>query len=327
MIRSLYFLNGGQVEFDIAPETYASALQKEAGLLWVDFQGEPNETSEPILINTFQFHPLAVDDALRETHIPKVDDWETFIYVALHAVTFDQKTQQLDTVELDVFLGKNYIVTHHDIPIPALDRIWSNFHRDERYQKMGSDHVLYRITDELVVDYMHTIEAIDDELEQIEDRMFLNPNQAALAHTFAVKRSLLRLRRILSPLREVMNKLGRDDYEVIDRKDQVYFRDVYDHLVRLHDITESLRDLVAGAQDTYLSVINNRMNDVMKTLTVITTLFMPISFISGFFGMNFFQPAVDLVEWTAYLPFLFTLVIMIITPLAMLMWIKRKGWM
>src|SRR5436190_19318462 len=102
------------------------------------------------------------------------------------------------------------------------------------------------------------------------------------------------MRRILLPQREVLNKLARDDYKVIDRKDRVFFRDIYDHLVRLHDLNESLRDLVSGALDTYLSVVNNRLNDVMKTLTLITTLFMPISFITGFFGMNFFEPVAHL---------------------------------
>jgi magnesium transporter len=126
----------------------------------------------------------------------------------------------------------------------------------------------------------------------------------------------------------VLNKLARDDYAVIDAKDRIYFRDVYDHLVRLHDISESLRDLVGGVLDTYLSVINNRMNEIMKTLTIITTLFMPISFVTGFFGMNFFQPvSKDLISWTNNPFFIVMLLIVMGTPLGMFLWMRKRKWM
>jgi magnesium transporter len=143
-----------------------------------------------------------------------------------------------------------------------------------------------------------------------------------------LKRAALHLRRIIGPQREVLNKLARDDYRVIDARDRVYFRDVYDHLVRLHDITESIRDLVGGALDTYLSVINNRMNEIMKILTVITTLFMPLSFVASFFGMNYFQPVEDsLKPWTNYTSFVISMVIMMLIPVGMYFWMKRRGWM
>jgi magnesium transporter len=132
----------------------------------------------------------------------------------------------------------------------------------------------------------------------------------------------------LCRLRGGFKKLARDDYAVIDARDRVYFRDVYDHLVRLHDISESLRDLVGGVLDTYLSVINNRMNEIMKTLTVITTLFMPISFVAGFFGMNFFQPVSDgLIPWTNTPAFILMLIVTVGTPVAMFIWIRKRGWM
>jgi magnesium transporter len=128
-------------------------------------------------------------------------------------------------------------------------------------------------------------------------------------------------------MREVLNKLARDDFAVIDSKDRIYFRDVYDHFVRLHDIAEGLRDLVGGVLDTYLSVVNNRMNEVMKVLTTITTIFMPISFLAGFFGMNFFQPvAKPLQAWTSNPVYIITMIIFIATPVGMYIWMRRKGW-
>lgn len=328
MIRSIYRAPDGRYHVDLPPAEFPAALQDANGLLWVDFVGEPPEVCEPILRQTFGFHPLAVDDALRETHMPKIDDWEQYLYLVLPAVVFDRHDGvYVDTLELDVFLGPNYVVTHHDQPITAVDRVWMTCQRDERTLKKDADHLLYRLVDELATSYMPVVDELDEAIDRIEDQIFDKPTPAMLEEIFALKRAVVQLRRILSPQREVLNRLARDDYAVVDAEDRVYFRDVYDHLVRLYDINEGLRDLVSGTLDTYLSVVNNRLNDVMKTLTIITTLFMPISFLSGFFGMNFFQPVASLDVWTGLPAFVLTLAIMIALPAGMALWLRRRGWM
>ena len=327
MIRSIYFQQG-QARTDLGIDDLPQILKNAEGVLWVDFEETPSEADEPILRDLFGFHPLAVDDALQETHVPKLDDWGKYLYIVLQAITFSRETSSIEILELDVFLGSNYIVTHHDLPIPAVNRVWQASQRDDRYQEMKADRFLYKLIDELVVDYMNTVEEMDEEIEWVEDQIFDKPTSDTVQRLFALKRATLHLRRNLSPLREVLNKLARDDYQVVDPKERIYFRDIYDHLVRLHDISESLRDLVGGALDTYLSVINNRMNDIMKTLTVITTLFMPISFLTGFFGMNFFQPiAHPLAKWTGLLPFMLIAIIMAGIPIGMFLWIRKRGWM
>lgn len=328
MHRALYYNGIGDSLTQIGPEGYAAALHNKSGVLWVDFGGEEPEPTEEILIKTFEFHPLAVDDALHETHVPKVDDWERYLYIAMHAISFASGEEDIEGIELDIFLGDNFIVTHHDLPIQALNRIWDVSTRDVRYFKRGADHVMYKLTDELIVDYMQVVETLDEEIELVEDEVMGKPSSQVVQRIFVLKRATLHLRRVLSPLREVLNKLARDDYSVIDAKDRVYFRDVYDHLVRLHDISESLRDLVGGVLDTYLSVINNRMNEIMKTLTIITTLFMPISFVTGFFGMNFFQPVSEgLIPWTRNPAFILMMLVVVGTPLGMFMWMRRRRWM
>jgi magnesium transporter len=328
MIRSLFIAQDGTTKTDLNLEEYPAAIQDPKGLFWVDFENTPPETDEPVLIEVFGFHPLAVDDALQESHVPKVDDWEKYLYVVLHAVTFDRSDGgHVDTQELDVFLGRNYIVTHHDVAIPAVEKVWSACLKDERLWKYGVDYVMYRLTDEIVASYMPVVEEIDEAVDRTEDEVFGHPAPDVLEQVFTLKRAVLYLRRIIGPQREVLNRLARDDYAVIDTRSRVYFRDVYDHLVRLHDITESIRDLVSGTLDTYLSVINNRMNDIMKTLTIITTLFMPISFVTGFFGMNFFQPVASLSVWTGRPLFLLMLLVFLLTPIGMLFWIRRRGWM
>jgi magnesium transporter len=328
MIRSLYFTSQGALRANLQVEEFKTALEDARGLLWVDFEATPAESDEPILREVFGFHPLAIDDALTQSHVPKVDDWGEYIYIVLHSVKYDPaEKDRLDTLELDIFLGKNYLVTHHDDPIPAIQRTWEICERDERHLQHGSDHFLYRLTDEVVASYMPVVEALDDAIDVAEDQVFDQPTNATLEQIFALKRAALHLRRIIGPQREVLNKLARDDYRTIDAAARVYFRDVYDHLVRLHDITESIRDLVSGALDTYLSVINNRMNDIMRTLTIITTLFMPISFVAGFFGMNFFGPVFPLNAWTGRTSFALTLGLTLVLPASMFIWIRRQGWL
>jgi magnesium transporter len=328
MLRSVYRTPEGPLRTDLSPEAFAAVLRKPDTLLWVDLDGEPAEVCEPILRQAFGFHPLAVDDALQESHVPKVDDWDTYLCVVLHAVTLERTDQfGLDTLELDVFLGTNYLVTHRTRPIAAVDRLWAACQRDERHLKKGSTHLLYALVDELVADYMPVVEEFDDTIDRIEDLIFSVPAPSLLEQIFALKRALLHLRRIIVPQREVLNKLARGDYAVIDAKDRIFFRDVYDHLVRLHDITESLRDLVSGALDTHLSVVNNRMNDVIKTLTLITTMFMPISFLAGFFGMNFFQATIPFDAWTGRAAFGLMISAMILLPLGMFLWMRRREWM
>lgn len=328
MIRSLYYKTEQHLQVDLSWEQIAAFLKEPTGVLWVDFEGTPPEEDEPLLQEIFHFHPLAVDDALQESHVPKIDDWGSFLYIVLHSVSFDQEQHdEINTWELDVFLGTNFMVTHHDHPIAAVERTWNACHRDERHLKSGADHLLYRLADEVVASYMPVVEEMDDEIDHIEDHLFNQPRPEILEHIFALKRAALQLRRIIGPQREVLNKLARDDYAVIDSRARVYFRDVYDHLVRLHDITESLRDLISGTLETYLSVINNRMNDIMKTLTIITTLFMPISFLAGFFGMNYFAPTAPLPAWTSLPSFIFTIVLTLAFPAGMFYWMHRRGWL
>ena len=327
MIHSLYRTRAGHFRLDLHPDEFAAKLHNGRGLLWVDLEGESSAEGERILSEVFKFHPLAVDDALSTQHIPKLDDWGTYLYLVLHAVSFNQASDAIETLEQDVFLGENFIVTHHEESIAALARMWATCQRDERYLNSGPDHVLYELADMLVADYLPVVEEMDDRIDEIENRVFDRPTPQMLEHLFKLKRALIRLRRIIGPQREVLNKLARDSYSVIDAKDRVYFRDVYDHLVRLYDIVDSTRDLVAGALDTYLSVVNNKMNDVMKTLTVITTLFMPLSFVVGFFGMNFFQPVTPLDIWTGEPAFVATLAVMLMVPVVMFVWMRRRGWM
>jgi magnesium transporter len=328
MLRTLSYKKDGTTRAEVPLEDVKALLEDSEAVLWMDFEDTLPEQDEPILRQVFNFHPLAVEDALQQSNVPKLDDWEDYLYIVLHTIVFGQNSAgDIDTPELDIFLGKNYLVTHHDHKVPALDRVWENVLRDQRFVKHGADRVLWRLMEEVVLSYLPVIEEMDLAIDKTEDEVFDKPTPRTLERIFTLKRAALHLRRVIGPQREVLNRLARDDFAVIDPRTRVYFRDVYDHLVRMHDITETIRDLVGGALDTYLSVINNRMNDIMKTLTVITTMFMPISFIAGFFGMNFFVAVPPYSEWTEQPVFILMLCLMVGIPFSMFLWIRRKGWM
>jgi magnesium transporter len=327
MIKSIFYLNG-VTQSDLTIDKIKAALEQNQGVLWVDLVETLYGESEKILLDVFGFHPLAVSDALDEVHVPRVDDWGEYLYMVLHSIIYDESHEEpLQTIELDVFLGKHFLVTYQNKNIPIIEKVRKNFERDSRFLQRGADHLFYKIADDMIAEIMPVVDQMDDAIDHIEDRMFNSSDRVLLEQIFTHKRSLLHLRRILMPQREVFNKLARGDDQVIDKQERVFFRDIYDHLVRLFDISESLRDLISGVLETYLSVINNRMNDVMKTLTIITTIFMPISFLTGFFGMNFFAADPPFTSWTSQMTFIIVLTIFVILPIGMFFWMRSRKWM
>jgi magnesium transporter len=322
VIRTMYRSGKGGFTTDVPVSHWRVALRDAEGLLWVDVHNEPADKIDPFLREIFNFHPLAIDDALRETHVPKIDNWGDYAYAVLHGITYDDVEIKLGVQELDVFLGRNYLVTHHRQPLEIVNRVWQSACSDQRRLERGADFLLYDLLDLLSAEYMPVIDSIDDTIDRIEGEVFERPTRTTLNTIFAIKRVALQMRRIIGPQREVLNRLARDDYAMIDAKDRVYYRDVYDHLVRLADINESLRDLISGSLDTYLSVTSNRTNEIMKVLTIISALFMPLAFLTGFFGMNFTNIPFDSPALLAG-----ALIVMVCTPLAMYVLFKRRGWM
>jgi magnesium transporter len=328
MINSMAMTAAGEVRIGLQIDEFTQVLGDPAALLWVDLSGQSEGRFEPILRDIFAFHPLAIDDALVETHIPKVDDWGEFLYIVLRGIRMEDGDElEIIIPELDIFLGQNFMLTYHDTPLEVVDTTWELCQRDKRYLSRGSANLFYRLADELVNHYLMVIERMDESIDDIEDVIFDDPRHEVLNRIFRLKRALLVLRRTLLPQREVFNKLSRGDFELIEEGDRVYFRDVYDHMVRFQEINENLRDLISSALDSYLSMVNNRMNEIMKTLTIITTLFMPLSFLTGFFGMNFFQAHLPLETWTGQLVFKIVIAGFILIPIAMYLWMRRRAWM
>jgi magnesium transporter len=300
--------------------------------VWIDVEDPTTHSTtaaEALLRDVFHFHPLAVEDALKETHIPKVDDWGDYLYIVFESIEYDAASAHIKTHELDIFLGKNYLVTYHTTPLSFLEQDRRNIERDSSNRmRHGADHLLYHFLDLAVAQYLPVIENLDEAIDDAQEEVFQSPTPRTLQAIFRVKRTALKMHRVIAPEREVLNRLARDAYDPIAEEHRVYFRDVYDHLVRVHDLTESLRDLISGALDTYLSAISNRTNDVMRTLTLVTVMFMPMSFLAGFFGMNFFG---ETLAFRIPLPratlFVVTCFVMVGSFIGQWYWARKKGWL
>lgn len=330
-VRAVFRDADGRIHLDWPLARVGEALGAAEGTLWLDIEDRNAELAEveALFRETFGFHPLAIEDALQQSNVPKLDDWGGYLYSVFHAVVLDPGSGELEVRELDIFLGPNYLVTYHGEPIAFLDDLRRVIERDGGGRLgAGPDHLLYELMDLGVASYMATIEHLDEVIDAAQDEVFAEPSPGTLRTIMRVKQSAMRLHRILIPQREVLNRLARDDHILIDNRDRVYFRDVYDALVRMHDIIETLRDVVSGALDTYLSAISNRTNEVVKTLTIVTVLFLPLNFVVGFFGMNFFGENIHLDTLRLPHALLFGLICagMLAAPWGMWLYARWRGW-
>ncbi len=321
MMRAMVCDGTGLRTFDATPEGLCAALAHDDWTLWLDLEGATPEEAGA-LSTVFHFHPLAIEDALGHVEHPKLDDYDSYLYVVAHALELGAD-HALHVLELDLFLGRNYVVTYHHEPLHCVDVLWERARRDERHLQRGADGLAHAVLDILVDDLMPLLDKLDATIEQLEDEILADPTQKTLARILDIKQATLHLRRTVVPQREVVYRLSRNDSPLVRPKTQLYFRDVYDHLVRVVDINDSLRDIVASALEIYLSVVSNRMNEVMKWLTAVTTIFMPLTLLAGIYGMNF-RHMPELGWRYGYYGLLAG---MGVIAVAMVVWFRRRGWM
>jgi magnesium transporter len=258
--------------------------------IWLDFCN-PSRKENEILSSVFNFHPLAVEDCLAPIDSPKIDIFEDYIFIILKAVKVIDVKKRFKAMEIDFFMGKNYLVTYHKEKIPSVTKIEQKLLASPKTMNQGSDFLLHQIVDTLVDNYFLVLNSLDEKIERVETALFRNPGQVTLNTLANLKKELLYFKRLINPEREIFNRLSRKEFKLITPKNAIYFRDVFDHLYRLSELTDLFRDTVTSGLETYLSVVSYRMNEVMKVLTVIATIFMPLTLITGIYGMNFdFMP-------------------------------------
>jgi magnesium transporter len=323
MIKAVH-LEAGKPPESISLSDVSVSLQKTSGYVWVSLETATEQEIESVLGGTFQFHPLAIEDCLSIGYqTPKVDDFDRYLFVIANAVKPDSSLKNLDTCELDIFLGPNYIVTcYTDENMPCVSSVWQRLSKDDRMAARGVDIICHALLDTLVDEYMPLLDQMDEEVEWLEDRVLSNPETATLERLLTLKHMVMSLRRVINPQRELINRLCRDEFPQIGKVSRIYFRDVYDHLVRIQDMSESIRDIVSGAMDIYLNSTSLRLNVVMKALTIVSTIFLPLTFLAGVYGMNFkYFPELEM-PW-AY-PALWGVFALIV--ILMLLFFKKRDW-
>jgi magnesium transporter len=288
VIHTAYDHGDDQPATDLTPAQLRGAVADPAGIVWVDIEAAPKDVALEVLDGVFHFHPLTIDDCLGDEQRPKIDDFDDYVFVITHAATRDDAgVPQRETSEFDLFLGPNYVVTFHSQPVPAATALHELAQRDIRVLNRGADRLAAEILAALAADFLTVLDGADDELEAIEAEVFDRPGRQTATRLFRVRHDLASLRRAVAPQRELLNRLSWDAFKPIRPETRVYFREAYDRIVRVLDQVENLRDLAAGALDTYLSVTSNRLNQTMRWLAAVSTIFLPLTLIASIYGMNF----------------------------------------
>lgn len=269
-------------------ELLRTALSDTGGLLWVDLHLGQHSDGR-ILSDIFDFHPLTIEDAVEPRVDPaKIDDHGSYIFIVIQALTEYSPIRHLTAVEVDFYCGRNFVVSCHREEVPSIETFRARCRRGDANITRGSDWLLHGLLDTMVDEYLPIVDAVDDAIDHLEGQVLEKADRHLLEQILVVKRNSLRLRRATAPQREIMNRLARGEFSaLISAEAAIYFRDIYDHLVRVEYLVEALRDLADGALQTYLSVVSNRLNEVMKILTAAATIFLPLTLISGVYGMNF----------------------------------------
>ncbi len=301
-------------------EAIRRALATPGTLVWVDF-GDPTDDEVKLLKTLFRFHDLAIEDCVAESQHPKVDDYGEYLYLVVHGVVGNAGCV-FKTEELDAFLGSNFVVTFHYEKRRSVEAVMARVREVAQPMAHGPDGLLVAILEQLVDNYEPAMEVLDQRIAAVEESVFGRPDKKTLGEIFALRKEVLHLRRIIYPQRETVHRLARGEFAEISATTTPFFRDVYDHLYRITDLCEGYRDLLGGALDAYLSVVSNRLNEVMKVLTIISTIMLPLTVIAGIYGMNFDN--MPELHWRY--GYFMVLGVMAALAGAMVVFFKRRGW-
>jgi len=289
--------------------------------IWVDI-GEPTDDDLQWLETAYNFHPLTIEDCRHFDQRAKVEEYDSYIFITMAVPRRLPIYQDMEADELHAYVGADYLVTVHATPLDAVERVRQRLSADRGKLKTSPDFLLHSITDLLVDRYFDILDDMEDEIERLEDEILTRPDRATLHSIFLLKQQLVYMRKTAGPERELFHALSGRRYAQISSRTELYFRDVYDHIVRIYEGIETSRELLGNALDAYLSSVSNRLNDVMKRLTLVATIFMPLSFIVGFGGMNF-----TAIPFESRIAFGLLMAVIVSTPLLMLAWFWRKDWM
>jgi magnesium transporter len=298
-------------------------LKDTSAVIWVDMEA-PTAADERVLLDVFRFHPLTVEDCRENRHYPKIEEFEGYLYFIVHGVMADISPERFNTIELDGFLGSNYVITYHHEMFRSINNVKQLLRTTPVACQRGTAFLLHQILDQVVDYYSPVLDDFDERIDKLEEDIFTlkSPNNQILSEIMDLKRSVLRLRRISGKQMDILHRMSRGEFALIPVEMRPFYRDVYDHLVRVVDLAENYRDLISGSLEAYLSVVSNRLNEIMKVLTIFSAIMLPLTFIAGVYGMNF----ENMPELHSRYGYYAVWVIMLVVAVAMLLFFKRRGW-
>ncbi len=315
LIKTLALTENLELLSDVAIERLS---EKEINWYWVDITAESDESDALLLEEKFNFHHLAVEDCLHYFERPKVDFYDKYNFFILNALS----QTSLKPIDVNLFVGCNYVVSYHKKELAGLDSIRERLIQDKNVWTEGHLFVTYLIFDKIVDQYFPAVYQIEDKLGRITIRESGNIDPKIINHIFSLRDDLIKLRRSINSMKELLYRMLNSDHLLEFRKNSHYFNDIYDHLLKLSDTIESNREITADMRDSYLSLNSHRMNRIMTILTIVTSIFIPLTFVSSIYGMNF----VNMPELKWRYGYFIILGVMAFIGAAMFLWFKVKGW-
>ena len=299
------------------------SLKRKPSISWINVDGLHEIDVVEKLGKAFDIHPLVLEDILNTDQRPKIEDYDRYIFLVLKMLYVDEKTKEIHSEQVSLILGNNYVISFQETIGDVFDTVRDRIRSSKgRIRKMGADYLAYALMDAIIDNYYVILEKIGEKIESMQEDIISNPDPETLNHIYKLKRDMIYLRKSVWPLREVINGLLREESKLIKKSTHIYLRDLYDHTIQVIDTIETYRDMVSGMLDIYMSSISNKMNEVMKVLTIFAAIFIPLTFIVGVYGMNFHHMPELSYTW-AY-PAVW--IVIILVAVSLLGYFKHKKW-
>lgn len=323
-IRIMDYDEAGFEERDVDTIEECLPYKDKPTVTWINIDGLHQVDVIEKTGKTFDLHPLVLEDMLHTAQRPKLEDFETYLFVILKMISRENAEGRLKMEQVSLILGRTFVISLQEAEGDVFDSVRERIRKGKgRIRKMGSDYLLYALLDAIVDSYFIVLETIGEDIESLEENLVINPGPETSQAIHHLKRELIFLRKSVWPLREMIGGLEKGESRLVQDKTKIFLRDVYDHTIQVIDTVETFRDMVSGMLDVYLSSVSNKMNEVMKVLTIIATIFIPMTFVAGIYGMNFkFMPEL---EWHWGYPFVW--LIMVAIGVCMLVYFRKRKWL
>jgi magnesium transporter len=299
-------------------------FKEEPTVTWINIDGLHEVGVIESLGKHFGLHPLILEDIVHTGQRPKMEDFEEYLFTVLNMLRYDQEDDQVKAEQVSLVVGPNYVLSFQERPGDVFDGVRERLRKGKgRIRKAGSDYLAYALLDAVVDEYFLILETIGEKIEVVEEELLTNSTRETLQNIHDMKREMIFFRKQVWPLRELVNGLSKGESSLICESTGIYLRDVYDHTIQIIDTIESFRDMLSGMLDIYLSTISNKMNEVMKVLTIMATIFIPLTFLAGIYGMNFkYMPELEW-RWGYFMVW----GVMVVIGVSLVGYFKRKRWL